>query len=460
MSVLAGALCILFFGTGGFFFAFSLAHDSDDFMERSRHNGSTIKSKRHALTLTLTCFIFVLVGIFLMYVKTGRVVLALSLLFLSLSLGIWLKNKVFAVAQGHNASANLSADENDAELDSQEIQSNSLAFISKPYTPPHNPQPSGLLGLNEFSEVVAKHLAICFTGAEPPNHDSYWRHATQVNTYQSLFLGQLQQVVEMCQRTPLSNRDRTLMLSLYNSMDYGFINKTAQETISMFIDMVWREVDDVAARGSSTLTQTKSEIEAEQAHQFLRDATMHHDNKDFDAAIECLRSAYSLLKPSFSNYPMSVWVRLPLYLQKAGQFNEAMHGFGLLIEKINERKRPSYLSDVQHNAQNATDLAFVFDKIRLTAQREKQFDIMAYYGLNAYALDWMSRIIRGDKEATQVPESDNEDNNAWLDLLKKYEKSKSLQKNKDKVLTACLEFDSHQDCNQFQADTLVLLGAA
>jgi hypothetical protein len=107
-----------------------------------------------------------------------------------------------------------------------------------------------------------------------------------------------------------------------------------------------------------------------EARQLLRDATALHGEKKYDAAIERLRSAYALMLASFSDHPISVWVRLPLYLQKAGRFDEAMHEFSLLNAKIKQRERPKHLSPKQHATHNAADLIFVADKIRLATQRE------------------------------------------------------------------------------------------
>ena len=331
-----------------------------------------------------------------------------------------------------------------------------LKWVKSLFVRPAKTASAGL-SVDDFSVLVTKHFALCFGDVEPPDDDDYWALVDAMNAEQSAFLGGLQLLIESAKQMPMGiDEIESFNFTYDNLLDFRLVDESAREFLDNYVTLVRREW---VGNDAPTVTSVSNHSDGgdEQAHQFLRDATMHHDNKNFDAAIESLRSAYALLNPLFSNYPMSVWVRLPLYLQKAGRFNESMHGFGLLIEKISERERPSYLSEVQHRAQTATDLAFVFDKVRLTAQREKQFDMMAYYGLNAQALDLMSHVIRGSLGTIQLSEGDEDSENMWLELLEKYGKSKSLQKNKDKVLTACYAFDQHQDCNRLQADTLFLL---
>ncbi|WP_157773669.1 hypothetical protein [Variovorax atrisoli] len=56
-------------------------------------------------------------------------------------------------------------------------------------------------------------------------------------------------------------------------------------------------------------------------------------------AIEALRNAKELMLSSRTIYPAATWCKLPLYLQKAGRFQEAMAEFSFLIEDLPRRAR-------------------------------------------------------------------------------------------------------------------------
>lgn len=62
----------------------------------------------------------------------------------------------------------------------------------------------------------------------------------------------------------------------------------------------------------------------------MRRATAFGDAKQWDAAIECLFQANARMGTSPVCYPVLSWLRLPLYLQKAGRYEEAMQEFDRL----------------------------------------------------------------------------------------------------------------------------------
>lgn len=59
----------------------------------------------------------------------------------------------------------------------------------------------------------------------------------------------------------------------------------------------------------------------------LREATAHADAKRWDDAICALQQAAQRMARSPVDYPVETWLRLPLYLQRAGRFVESMSAF-------------------------------------------------------------------------------------------------------------------------------------
>lgn len=59
----------------------------------------------------------------------------------------------------------------------------------------------------------------------------------------------------------------------------------------------------------------------------LRQATAFADSKLWDEAIDALYSANKRMCTSPVSYPIETWLKLPLYLQRAGRFDESMRVF-------------------------------------------------------------------------------------------------------------------------------------
>jgi hypothetical protein len=75
----------------------------------------------------------------------------------------------------------------------------------------------------------------------------------------------------------------------------------------------------------------------ERAAQLLRDATAKHSDKDFNGAVICLSQAYKLMRDSSIIHPIEAYLRLPLYLQKAGRFEESKQKFDVLLAEVDSR---------------------------------------------------------------------------------------------------------------------------
>lgn len=68
-------------------------------------------------------------------------------------------------------------------------------------------------------------------------------------------------------------------------------------------------------------------------------ATNQADAKDWDGAIASLRSAHQRMCSSTVSYPAATWCRLPLYLQRAGRYDESMAAFDTLLADLSRRVR-------------------------------------------------------------------------------------------------------------------------
>lgn len=98
-------------------------------------------------------------------------------------------------------------------------------------------------------------------------------------------------------------------------------------------------------------------------------------------AIAALYEAKSLMLESNINHPAETWCRLPLYLQHAGRYEEAMLEFDYLLADLPERaKRYSSLDDPSvgpasqkqkyHDLILRTDRKIIEEKRKLAMQRQ------------------------------------------------------------------------------------------
>lgn len=104
----------------------------------------------------------------------------------------------------------------------------------------------------------------------------------------------------------------------------------------------------------------------------LREATQWSDAKEWDRAIACLRQANARMKVSPVSYPVQTWLRLPLYLQKAGRFDEATVEFTKLADETAGRIARAFPHQSKGKQQVfiKQELAVIQDKMRLAKERE------------------------------------------------------------------------------------------
>lgn len=115
--------------------------------------------------------------------------------------------------------------------------------------------------------------------------------------------------------------------------------------------------------------------------ELLRKATATHDSGDFNNAVEYLKQAYREISKTTIGYPVQTFLRLPLYLQKAGRDQEAWGEFNKLLVNghPNQMNDPCLIPMVHSN---------IYDKMRLFLQRKDDFQQAIIYCVLSFLL-WM-----------------------------------------------------------------------
>lgn len=126
----------------------------------------------------------------------------------------------------------------------------------------------------------------------------------------------------------------------------------------------------------------------------LKKATKAEKNGDPNKAISILGDAYKAISKTSISYSVETFLRLPLYLQKAGRNQEAWEQF------------ESLLSGNYHLASNDPELipmnqSTILDKMRLFLQRSGSPELAVAYGLASYfsraqGLAWQRRFDEFD----------------------------------------------------------------
>ena len=114
--------------------------------------------------------------------------------------------------------------------------------------------------------------------------------------------------------------------------------------------------------------------EDEKIAELNRRATQFKDAKEWDKAIECLQKAQLRMKKSPTWNPIESWLRLPLFLQQAGRFDEAMEQFDWLLGEVDEWHAVGYShrpKSVQKKLANAAR-EIILGKIELAKRREEK----------------------------------------------------------------------------------------
>lgn len=145
-----------------------------------------------------------------------------------------------------------------------------------------------------------------------------------------------------------------------------------------FLRPIFGSKSDQQAGQIQVEIKTSSDYCESQANKKLKEASVLKKEKKFSEACDALRQAYSL--PGAEYLMVSEKLRLPLYLQAAGQNDEGWKEFNKLLL---ECQSPVEVLYMDHSA--------IYDKMCLFLQREKKYAEAIKFGILSY-LSWMQGL--------------------------------------------------------------------
>jgi tetratricopeptide (TPR) repeat protein len=113
--------------------------------------------------------------------------------------------------------------------------------------------------------------------------------------------------------------------------------------------------------------------------EILSKATSTCETGDFNKAIEYLKQAYQEIAKTGFDQGIETFLRLPLYLQKAGRSDEAWVEFNNLLTK-------GYPNQSINEVDITMTHSRIYDKMRLFLQRENRYIEAIKYGIFSYLL--------------------------------------------------------------------------
>jgi hypothetical protein len=131
-----------------------------------------------------------------------------------------------------------------------------------------------------------------------------------------------------------------------------------------------------------------------------RQATRYKDQKDWVSAIECLKDAQDKMRKSAS-CSVDRCVRLPVFLQQGGRFDEAMLEFNKLLDEADavaawqNRNQPKFIQNGTAHHIKAT----VYDKMRVACTRQKLPDEAHKYAIlsNEFSRKHQQFMVKWEK---------------------------------------------------------------
>ena len=117
--------------------------------------------------------------------------------------------------------------------------------------------------------------------------------------------------------------------------------------------------------------------ESEQKIAALHKEATSYKKMDLEKAISLLQEASDLMRKDDAGYLIEQWMRLPLYLQEAGRFDEAMREFERLLEEVRpraEKELGQYFGQTYIECRVHLHNFKIYDKMRLVCKREKLVD--------------------------------------------------------------------------------------
>lgn len=142
------------------------------------------------------------------------------------------------------------------------------------------------------------------------------------------------------------------------------------------------EVSVIEQEISSMAVYLTAEPADELLSELGRRATQHKRDKNWTAAIECLAMQRTRAQHLDVRLSVDTLLRLPLFLQQAGRFDDAMAEFERLLDQVEDLTTWD-LGEKTTPARQAYWAAIgrgkIYDKIRVAAKREKHQDLVDEY---------------------------------------------------------------------------------
>lgn len=112
-----------------------------------------------------------------------------------------------------------------------------------------------------------------------------------------------------------------------------------------------------------------------------REATQFKYDEKWDKAIASLQKAQELMRESDENHTIESWLRLPIFLQQGGRFDEAMLEFSRILDELNERTAKEYSHHPKFMQIGAThhQRAAIYNKMKVACKRQKLPEEAAKY---------------------------------------------------------------------------------
>lgn len=131
---------------------------------------------------------------------------------------------------------------------------------------------------------------------------------------------------------------------------------------------------------SITIGVTSSEVDKKIAA-LHREATSYKII-NWDKAVTCLQEAALLMRADTGIHTCDRWTRLPVFLQQAGRFDEAMQEFEQLLKEVKPRVKKEMAHVPYPTAARYythVNTAQIYDKMRMVCKRQKLPDKVKEY---------------------------------------------------------------------------------
>ncbi len=133
-------------------------------------------------------------------------------------------------------------------------------------------------------------------------------------------------------------------------------------------------------------------------------ATEKANAGDMDGAVDLLQRSNKLFSKTATIYPVEARLKLPLYLQKAGKFDDAIKELGSINDILDEEyeKKFPHLTKEERMALLFHDKSTINDKARLIHERERKFKDALYFRILSIAFSAVACNLQGLAESVEI----------------------------------------------------------